>query len=427
MDKVITILYEDSSAANAAREYYDDLGKKYGLGFHWIHDSKAAAQSYDGFLLTGREHYDALHNNEWSVVVSDNREKRLVALFSRKLNFQENTPSDLNMSVDFAWQGEMISRFLHKALPVSYQCSVKAEVVNESSDERLARLDTGATDIAVIPLHHLNAMATKAAGYRFMVLPLFECTPAIYQGVTAIAVKSDHENFLSMFKDAADRETVSRTGAENNILQSDPGRRQGVLALNLANVAFTYVASSNYSSYGGEWREQALAELPIDSGLFSTTDHMKDFFDYAYNSVSEIPASNNFFIATHKAVEPDYVSKHLSDAAVWAAGTKTWYDLAKKNYWVNGCADGIGLESLTNTWAGSFLSINKTSLCIITNTSSAKHWQRDGYTAVGTYDLVPRLSTAIIEGLRRARAVFWTSYQQSGSFSIYQEFYRIPG
>ncbi len=408
MKKTINILSDDSKAASVARKFYDNIADEAGFSIQWVKHTDTS----DAILLTGRENYHALTAQGYTTVVSDNSERRLVAVFGNHLESLINSATVIKLAVDFEWQGEMISRFLSRALPASWNWQLNFETANEHTDERLQRLNAKRIDVAIVPLQHLNYSGISPKAYRYMILPLFECPPSIYQGITALAAKQEHATFLAALRQAVNKQTAERSAAELEFVANNPGYQSGVIALKLANISFTYAGSPAASIYTGGWKKAADTKLSERQILFSTTDHMKDFFDYDFNDVAIIPGCNNYFVATHKAVEAAAVAKQIKGKTLWAAGTRTWFELARKDYWVSGSADGLGLESLSDTWSGGFAGVSKTDLCIITNSSSAKHWQRDGYTAVGTYDLVPRLTPAIISGLRNADAVFWTSYQQ---------------
>ncbi|NOT94204.1 hypothetical protein [Ferruginibacter sp.] len=97
---------------------------------------------------------------------------------------------------------------------------------------------------------------------------------------------------------------------------------------------------------------------------------------------------------------------------MWAAGTRTWYDLAKKGIWVEGCADGLGFDFLQTIFKSPLINIAVNDIQIITNNLSKTHWLQDGINAVGTYELIGNLSAAIKMEIAKADIIFWTSYQQ---------------
>lgn len=152
-------------------------------------------------------------------------------------------------------------------------------------------------------------------------------------------------------------------------------------------------------------------EIPLNTTIFSTTEFMKDFFYYEFQHDIEAISKPVIFVASHKAIHAENIKVQLEDRRVWAAGTRTWFELAKQGIWVEGSADGLGLETLIEPWSGQ-LNISKADVAIITNQDSAINWREDGWMAIGTYRLVPALSKEIIDGISHAGFVFWTSYQQ---------------
>ena len=65
------------------------------------------------------------------------------------------------------------------------------------------------------------------------------------------------------------------------------------------------------------------------------------------------------YVANYKAVEQKEIIEQLKAKRVWAAGTKTWFELAKKGIWVEGCADAFGLEFLQTAWQMPLFNISK--------------------------------------------------------------------
>ncbi len=419
MNEVVTILYEASAFAEVKRLFYDRIASGAGLTIEWVQDEANEnlmalnVPAADAVLLSGRESFDTVYTNGMSVLVSENGEKRLVALFAPEaLAADRLNARELKLAADFGWQADMIATFLAKALPGGNPARISGAVYDESSDTRLERLGRGEIDIAIVPLTHLNATGQKYRAFPFMVLPLVECTPAIYQGTTSIVFRDAGHPVVKAIAAVVDPATTKRAAAEHDLSFSKKNFNQGIFSMILENIEFSYLAAQSGQTVKSKWFHQAGALMPKSSTLFSTTDYMKDFFHYEDSAESKVPAAANYFVATHKAVEPSYVSEALKGKMIWAAGTRTWFELAKKGYWVNGSADGLGMETLASSWQGGFLDFGKADLCIITNAQSARHWQQDGYAAIGTYELIPSLTTEIIGAIQKADVVFWTSFQQ---------------
>jgi hypothetical protein len=97
---------------------------------------------------------------------------------------------------------------------------------------------------------------------------------------------------------------------------------------------------------------------------------------------------------------------------VWAAGTRTWLELAKQGIWVEGCADGLGLQFAEQWMQRPLINLNSQDIEIVTNTVSAINWQEDGRSCIGTYKLIPSLSKEMEGKISAADVIFWTSFQQ---------------
>ena len=97
---------------------------------------------------------------------------------------------------------------------------------------------------------------------------------------------------------------------------------------------------------------------------------------------------------------------------VWAAGTKTWYELAKQGIWVEGCADAFGLEFLEKAWAMPLFNIQKEDVHIITNENGATNWQKKGWKASSTYSTNSQQKPELAKQIAEADIIFWTSFQQ---------------
>jgi uroporphyrinogen-III synthase len=81
---------------------------------------------------------------------------------------------------------------------------------------------------------------------------------------------------------------------------------------------------------------------------------------------------------------------------------------------VEGCADGLGLESLPKVWTNPLLGIQKNDVTILTHESAAKKWQLKSWSAVATYR--NHVSPETPSGIQAADIVFWTSGTQFQNF-----------
>ncbi|MGL6267011.1 MAG: hypothetical protein ACRC2O_03770, partial [Chitinophagaceae bacterium] len=160
-----------------------------------------------------------------------------------------------------------------------------------------------------------------------------------------------------------------------------------------------------------------LPDLPMkDRRIFSSTDHMASFFTYKYHDAPAHTDSPVVFIANYKAIHNKQLKEFINGKRVWASGTKTWFELASKGIWVEGCADALGLESLLPVFEMPLLSIEKSQITIITHSTAAKHWAAKGWLAFPAYTLQADLNFKLQEEIRQAEFIFWTSY---GQYELY--------
>ena len=400
-----TISYDQSSPASARMAYYNAIAEKENFHINWTVSNSDA----DAILLTGHENFHELQHAGFSVVVSKNSERRTVALFG--LTFAARRT--IKLAGDFKWQAESAVNFLKKYLPQNREV-YDFEIItnNHCFDERIVDLDKGLIDIMLCPLEDINLIdQTLVKSFKYMVLPLFECPPAFFQGCTGIYTKNAGSMLIKKIDASRDELTIQRFNEEQSLIEEDHSDNYGVFSLDLPLLRMSYLAARDNGFYEW-WTWYPRAQYPADKLLFSTTGFMKDFFSYEYYPDKIKLKTPVVFVASHKSVQTIEIIEQLSERRVWAAGAKTWLELARKGVWVEGCADGLGLEALSGSWSGGFLNIAKHDVEILTNAESVRNWATDDWTATATYKLVPSLTPEIIAGLQSAEIVFWTSYQQ---------------
>jgi hydroxymethylbilane synthase len=146
-----------------------------------------------------------------------------------------------------------------------------------------------------------------------------------------------------------------------------------------------------------------------------TTKFMKDFFRYEYPDTIIPDHYAGYFVASHKAVHNPSAVALLHKKRVWVAGTRTWRELAARGIWVEGCADGLGMETLTRLLHTPLIDLPD--MHVLTNTDSAQTRIAEGHSATGTYILIPAISPALVAAITGAEAIFWSSFRQYASFA----------
>jgi len=184
----------------------------------------------------------------------------------------------------------------------------------------------------------------------------------------------------------------------------------GVTTIRTKDRKYLYAAGTD--AEGTEFvKWQSLPDLQIEGKLFSSTDIMKGFFDYEWNCNDLNFEKPVVFVANYKAIQGSNI-KEFNNKTVLASGIKTWFELAKKGYWVTASADAFGFEFLLTSLDMPLLNITNDDITILTHESAAKRWRDKGYDAISRYKQVSKNDVTIQRSIADADAIFWTSYSQ---------------
>jgi hydroxymethylbilane synthase len=347
-----------------------------------------------------------------------------VAIFRADIidRLQQGTP--ITIGTSSPRRSRMAVDFLIDHLPQFGQpLIVNVQPVRGNVDIRLQKLEEGLYDGLILAGAGLNRLLdyapssatirTLLSDKKLMLLPLFECPPAIGQG--AIVVEADPANndaivLLNAIRDKALTESVvfERQFAE----RYGYGCSQQFGAFHLLHPAgaFSYAAGIDQTDNEfSEW-DFLVPEINPAKSVFSCSDHMQSFFEYEFLTGNISATHSSLFVSSHRAVTQDFIDA-VTDKHIWAAGTKTWRALAKEGIWVDGCADSLGLEYLEHIWRTPLFHLLRSDVQIITSEQSAQRWLDEGWNATAFYRLKPAVTKEVREAVGKADVVFWTSYQ----------------
>jgi hypothetical protein len=260
------------------------------------------------------------------------------------------------------------------------------------------------------------------ADKKMMILPLIECVPAPCQGaIVAECLPGNikaHE-ILQAINNVALKEDCINEKKTASAFGSGCIQKFGVTSLNLGNKKYSYAAGRDqYEQEINQWWGLP-KQTEGHSRIFSSTDYMSSFFTYKYLYAPDHSDSPVVFIANYKAIHNKQFTDFITGKRVWASGTKTWFDLARKGIWVEGSADALGLESLLPVFEMPLLGIEKSQVTIITHSTAANHWSTKGWLAIASYTLQAEINFKLQEDIMQAEFIFWTSYSQ---FELYRSF-----
>ncbi len=379
--------------------------------------------------------------NKFALVERD--DTRDVAIFNASVEEKIKRGQTIIIGTCSPRREEMAIGFLRRALPQwNNNFSIETKIIRGNVDSRLRKLDAGEYDGIILATAGINRLldseyqSLKAcqpelvegvsiirnllADKKLMVLPLIECVPAPCQG--AIVAEAHYSNARAI--------AILQAINDENLMQDCKNEKQcalnyGTGCLQKFGVTTIQYAADKKTGYAAGMSSSGkrfshwfgLPELDLGHKiLFSTTDYMGAFFSYQYEEEPIGIKQPIVYVANYKAVKAASLVNQLQTKEVWAAGTKTWYELAKQNIWVTGCADAFGLEFLEKAWQMPLLNINKDAVCIVTGKQAVSNWQNKGWEAIGTYVFSAKEDRDIEEAIKQATAFFWTSFHQYNQY-----------
>lgn len=362
--------------------------------------------------------------NHFAVI--DRDDTRDIAIFNPAVTGKIRSGQPIVIGTCSPRREEMATVFLKKALPQLHDTiNIETKPIRGNVETRLRKLNTGEYDATILATAGLNRLLASEADAPLvkdllkdkllMLLPLIECVPAPCQGAIACEAYPTNNKAVAVLERINDTQLFNDC-VEEKKTAAQYGRgclqRFGVTTISYEKSLIRYAAGRDER----ETEFSSWAPVPVvdiaQKKLFSTTDHMGGFFEYDYNNDTIVPETPVVYISNYKAVREKALIDSLGSKKIWAAGTKTWYELAALGLWVEGCADAFGLDFLSNAWKMPLIGIQKDDVTIITNEESAVNWQQKGWKALGTYQTVNRPKNELAKQIAKADIIFWTSFRQ---------------
>lgn len=322
--------------------------------------------------------------------------------------------------------------FLEKALPaLGSSPNLRAIPIRGNVDTRLRKLDRGDYDGIVLAVAGINrlldfaptvdSIKTLLHDKLKMVLPLFECPPAAGQGAIVAEAASENKQAVKILKKIENAQLTHAIKSERKSAYKygyGCSQQFGTFHLDLPSTSFTY-------SSGLDNKNNAILDFDFSVSvqtkhktLFTGTDYMGKFFEYLYEH-DQLELSNFIFVANHKAIHSSELIKTLQSKKIWVAGSRTWKELAKKGIWVEGCADGLGLDFVQPVLFSPYVNAQKSDVTILTSQSGGERWADEGWKTICTYQATANPSPEIIKEVSMADIILWTSYEQYLSLKEY--------
>ena len=189
---------------------------------------------------------------------------------------------------------------------------------------------------------------------NWLIPPLSEnpCAPA--QGAIAIEVKDGRDDIINLIREINDTETFESVQIERNILSSYGGGCHQKIGVSYEKRDFGYVLTLKGMTDDNIALNQRKIERKeesnnswynIDQNKIYPSD-LKNYNFFSRNNlkdhIEEISSLRSKNILASRANVLDGKIKIDSSNILWSSGVKTWFQLVKKGYWVNGSFDSLG-------------------------------------------------------------------------------------
>jgi hydroxymethylbilane synthase len=368
--------------------------------------------------------------NKFAVV--DRDDTRDVAIFNDDIEEKIKNGETIIIGTCSPRREEMAAVFLKKALPqLNSKIKIETKDIRGNVETRLKKLNNREYDATILATAGLNRLLKSVdtaksikellADKKLMLLPLVECVPAPCQGAIVAEAHYLNTKAAEVLQKINEEELFADCYAEKKeAIKYGAGciQKFGVTTLLTKNGNYLYAAGKD--SEATEFvKWNSLPDIKLNGSLFSSTEMMKGFFDYEWSN-EEIKVNKTVvFVANYKAIQGKTELKHLSGKTIIASGTKTWYELSKKGYWVTASADALGFEFLLSSLNMPLLNIQAEDISILTHETAAKRWRIKGYDAISNYRLLPKDDEAIQESIIVADSIFWTSFSQYEFYGKY--------
>jgi len=250
------------------------------------------------------------------------------------------------------------------------------------------------------------------SGLKVMVLPLTQCPTAPGQGLVCVEVREGDEAMQSLMAPLHCRQTESQVQAEREILLRHGGgchQRFGATQLHLPNLTnpVMLVRGENKDEERVDEDIWQAPDITVQAGTVWDGQSQGENLFIAQPVQADIPEAPVMFV-THARAMPE---GFMPASRLWVSGVQTWFKLAKRGLWVEGCGEGFGIDFLKNTLAEPVLSLPPLATWkVLTHAGAVGHWPKGQ--AIATYQLTLNAQSPLLEDLSRATTAWWGSGTQ---------------
>ena len=340
---------------------------------------------------------------------------------------------------------ENLAPFLSRALPrLGPAPRIETPAIRGNVDTRIGHLSSADADarpfdgvvLALAGLVRLWADADGRAGLgdllpglRWMLLPLDAFPTAPAQGALAVECRADDRRTRDFLASLHCANTADDVAAERSVLAEQGGgchQRFGATRVSIDELGSLLFVRGTLADGRpvGECRWSEAGRAVPGPHWDGKRWRGAAFVGRETTGVAEpdwLAGSGAMFIAHSRALPEAWLPalRGQNRQRIWASGTKSWFRLADRGVWIEGCAEQFGFDLLRPTLGQGVLGLPDIGdWRILSHGDAVDAWP--GHDVTVTYTVSPHEPLhdghEAVRSLRAAKSAFWTSGSQFDAF-----------
>ncbi len=291
-----------------------------------------------------------------------------ILLIKKSLALGKSRPATLKVGTSSPRRITNLKSSLAEFLPFGLK-SIETEVLRGNVNTRIQKLNNDQYDAIVLAMAGLERLAINPQtsgvlknlldGLTFMILPqsTFPSSPA--QGALAIECRADDQKTFELLQCLHHAPSAEAIAKERQIFKSYGGGCHLAVGIYARPWREHFVIIQK-----GEHQNQPIHQTSMEQVSYppnplgtvflgmplakKTASDQKIIYDQLITKTELHPApfKHEHVFVTSTYCLPILNNIQLPPQSLWAAGNKTWKDLARAGHWVNGSADGMGHEEI---------------------------------------------------------------------------------
>jgi hydroxymethylbilane synthase len=272
-------------------------------------------------------------------------------------------------------------------------------------------------------------------GVRWMILPLRESPAAPAQGALAIECRADNKPVREALAKLHDFETEARVSAERQLLADWGGgchQKFGATAVQskeLGTVLYirgrkpdeTFVDEIRWAAPSSSGRGAGVSQA-WDGSEYRARSEKDGEASAASSSVGALDLNGRAVFVAHARALPKTALMRAQGARVWTSGVPSWFKLASQGVWVEGCAEGLGFDTVARTLGEPVLQLPVLGAEWTVLTHDAAHAGWAGWNnvqVVATYSVGVKSDPSERKRIEEASHFYWSSGSQFDQYGAW--------